>query len=209
MKKRKKGGNWLAIALTVLIGFGAVAGVFALSNEESTNLKESTSEVELIQVFEDIPLTDDISTYNKFNATRGAYMYQNRTYFANSTIKKIGVPVMSISDYTKDNIFTIYVVNFDSIVAKGTKYLSKHELVIKANTYSSNIVNKWVYFDVNINIGKGETLAFVSAEDNGDTVFAGYPSTTLSLYTFYLDVMNGSSVIASDGNILFDVYKEA
>ena len=209
MKKRKKGGNWLAIALTVLIGFGAVAGVYALSNGKSENKKESSDEIQLVQVFEDIILTDDLSTYTKFNATRGAYMYQQGTYFQNSTIRKIGIPVMSLSDYRLDNVFTVYVVNFASIVAKGTKYVSKHELVIKANTYSSNTINKWVYFDVNINVGAGETLAFVSAEDNSDTVFAGYPNTTLTSYSFYIDVMSGSSLVASNGNILFDIYKEA
>ena len=45
MKKRKKGGNWLAIALTVLIGFGAVAGVYALSNGESESKKDESPDV--------------------------------------------------------------------------------------------------------------------------------------------------------------------
>lgn len=45
MKKRKKGGNWLVIALTVLIGFGAVAGVYALSNGESESKKDESPDV--------------------------------------------------------------------------------------------------------------------------------------------------------------------
>ena len=171
--------------------------------EISSSDKESSS-TNLIQVFESIDLNGDISKYSQFNMTRGSYMYQNGTYFENSTIKKIGVPIKTINDYTKDNVLSVFVVNFNDVNAKGTEYISKHELVLKANTYTSNTINEWVYFDCNINVGSGETLAFIT---DTDTIFAGYPSTSLTDYKFKFDVLDGSSLIESPGNILFDVYK--
>ena len=171
--------------------------------EVSSSENESNS-TNLVQVFESIDLNGDISTYSQFNMTRGSYMYQNGTYFENSLIKKIGVPIKTINDYTKDNVLTVFVVNFDDVNAKGTEYISKHELVLKANTYTSNTINEWVYFDCSINVGSGETLAFIT---DTDTIFAGYPSTTLDDYKFKFDVLDGTSLTSSPGNILFDVYK--
>lgn len=157
------------------------------------------------QIFKNIDLNFDIANGSVFNYTRGAYMYQNSSYFENSTINCIGLPVKSLTDYTKENVFTIYVCDFNSAKNKGTEFISEHTLTIPANTYNSNNINDWVYFETHIEVGTGQTLAFLK---DTDTIKCTYPSTTLTEYKFYIDVFDGESLVASSGNILFDVYKE-
>ena len=216
-KKKNNFGTYLLGFLLATLVVGVASKIeLPTSNNSSSNktsdhsslnsISSSVDELDnYLKVFESIDLNGDISTYSQFNMTRGSYMYQNGTYFENSLIKKIGVPIKTINDYTQDNILSVFVVNHDNAVAKGTEYVSKHELVLKANTYTSNTINEWVYFDCNINVGSGETLAFIT---DTDTIFAGYPSTTLVDYKFYIDVLDGTSLVASSGNILFDVYKD-
>ena len=216
-KKKNNFGTYLLgfLLATLVVGVASKIELPTSNNSssnkisENSNLNSNSSSIDendnYLKVFESIDLNGDISTYSQFNMTRGAYMYQNGTYFENSTIKKIGVPIKTINDYTKDNVLSVFVVNFNDVNAKGTEYISKHELVLKANTYTSNTINEWVYFDCNINVGSGETLAFIT---DTDTIFAGYPSTTLADYKFYIDVLDGTNITSSPGNILFDVYKE-
>ena len=212
-KKNKLGTYLVGFGLAfLLVGVVSKIELPTTNTNSSSNLSDFNSSIvssssvnNYNKVFTNIDLNGDISQYAQFNMTKGTYMYQNGTYFENSVIKKIGVPVKTISDYTKDNVLSVFVVNFNDVNAKGTEYISKHELVLKANTYSSNTINEWVYFNCNISVGDGETLSFIT---NTDTIYAGYPSTTYPEYYFKFNVLSGTSLTSSSGNILFDIYKE-
>lgn len=87
-----------------------------------------------------------------------------------TTVTRIGVPVMTVSDPTKDCKTEVYLMNTSSPAV----VLATYPLVIPANTYTSTAVNEWVYFDVDIKIHKGEILAFGSTKE---TIRWGYAST--------------------------------
>lgn len=164
-------------------------------------LKDQTFEPISVQVFEGIEknyftsVTEFQAGYTVIQ-DQGPFVMANLTAFENYTVTKIGVPVSLIADPTKDNTLTVYVVEGDGKTAfKSVKTI---ECVIPANTFtnldvvsSSEIadadypqaglyraayegyskVQQWYYFDVNITLEDGQTLAF-GAKD--DTVLYSY-----------------------------------
>lgn len=131
--------------------------------------KEQNS-IEAVAVFVNLKSSFDFDTAISFNLNSASFVYEDVTLFENATINKIGVPVKSVTDCTADNTFTVYVMEADK--TDSEEYVKKYELKIKANTFSSNTVNEWYYFDdIEIKVGKGETLAFSSATDS---VIPGY-----------------------------------
>ncbi len=143
-----------------------------------------------------------IADQNAMGLANMPFVYQNLTLYENSTITKIGVPIRSITDYAADSILTVYVVGIDSTLS-SIEVISENKLTIPANTYSSNTINEWYYFDVNITVGNNQTLAFCNAEDS---VLSVSNQAGLSQYSFYKQVFTSISVAVS--NIYFDVYRE-
>lgn len=85
-------------------------------------------------------------------------------------ITRVGVPVIKISDHTKDAKTELHVTTKTLPV----KILKTYPLTIPANTYATETVNEWVYFDVDIEIGEDQALAFGM---QNETIFWGYANT--------------------------------
>ena len=69
---------------------------------------------------------------------------------------------MELTDCTTDTFLTVMVVDNTS-----APYSLEEGIVLKieANTFSTNTPNEYVYFDVDITLKAGQTLAFGSRED--------------------------------------------
>ena len=162
----------------------------------------------------------------------GPYCYADIKLFENKTIRRIGVPVKLIRDIEEDAEFTVYVISGNGSAA-FTK-VKEIQLVIPANTFYAkekvslegidvpgstynylynhindeitnySIIDEWVYFDVNITVGKGETLAFYN---EGDDVFFAYHNgladeETMDMYSKVFTV----PILSKDVEIYMDVY---
>lgn len=194
------GDNSVSLYFAKGVNINDAHGNFTLLNGEEnatllaeTNGKADTLALEVkcdavttveYQVFEgmenlivDGGLITDATTIAKFNVYQPDYApfaYKETTYFKGKTLSSIGTPVRTVTDCTQDQVLTIFVVKENQKEAFNTNYVSKHQLIIPANTFSSNTVNAWYYFDLtslNITVGADETLAFF---DPADTVVPGY-----------------------------------
>lgn len=167
-------------------------------------LKEQGEIVEMseIAVFENVTSDFDFSDSLSYQMNTGAYAYQNTTLFEDSTISKIGVPVKSVLDHTKDNVLTVYVLDSSNLSSKD--YIEKYELVIKSNTFDSNTVNDWYYFDnLNIRVENGQTLAFVASTDG---VIPAYNNNNTGTYSFFNYCASGSDCRPQSKSIYWDIY---
>ena len=114
-------------------------------------------------------------------------------------IDKIALPVKSLDDHEEDCKFTVYVVEGDK--DSGWEKVEEHKLVIKANTYDEDDVNKWVTFNVNIKVEEGQTLAFGSAKD---TVVLAYDGGASSVKNFYKNVFETPELVPAA--LYIDIY---
>lgn len=168
-------------------------------------LKDQTFEPPLVQIFEGIEKlyfsNDEAFQAGSTEYRVGApFVMKDLDAFENRIVTKIGVPVSLIVDPTKDNIFTVCVVEGNG--QKAFKNVKTIKCVIPANTFSGletvsaseatetlfpseggkhyaghkgySKVQQWYYFDVNIALKDGQTLAFGASDD---TV----------LYSYYYD----------------------
>ena len=124
------------------------------------------------------------------------------------TVTKIGVPVIKISDPAKDASTELHLIE----VGAPAKIIKTYPLTIPANTYSSQSVNEWVYFDVNIVIGKGQALAF---GEQSETIFWGYANTADTTAASAIEESRGcvTNVTTSSPkqlahSLLFDIHYE-
>ena len=188
---------------------GVLSTDFTVS-EERLNI---SMDVSFIESGVNVPISNtevadcgDISSLGTVNFASAPFGYRDLTLYENSTITKVGVPVLSVSDYTSENLFTLYVVSYDEPLTTFTQVL-EYKLKIPANTFSSNTVNAWHYFDVNITVGDNQTLAFGSTVD---TVTWGYGANRNdSQRIFYTKTLGSSYTLANEANCLyFDVYKD-
>ncbi len=142
----------------------------------------------------------NISSYNAIGASNMPFAYQNLTLYENSTVTKIGVPVKTVSDYASACTFTVYVASYDDPLTAFTK-VSEHKLTIPANTFTSNTVGEWHYFDTDIVVGDNQTLVFCNSADTVQSVSnqAGF-----SEYAIYKQAFSG--VNTAQSNLYFDVY---
>lgn len=135
----------------------------------------------------------------------GPYTYKKLDHYAGYKIDKFGIPLYSIQDCTKESKFTFYIIKQNTVPngSYNTNYVSKYELKIPANTFNSNQVNQWYYFDLsglNIRLSSDETIAFF---DNSDSVFPCYlTGNGATKYQFYSNAKNGDAGTAS---IYFDI----
>ena len=162
--------------------------------------KKQNFEPVLVQVIPNITTELNFGSAFPVQINNGPYCYADLNLFENKTIRRIGVPVKLIRDIEEDAVFTVYVISGDGSSA-AFKKVKEIELVIPANTFydkekvslegidvsgstynylynqiddeitNYSIIDEWVYFDVNITVGKGETLAFYT---EGDDVFFAY-----------------------------------
>lgn len=123
-------------------------------------------------------------------------------------IKKIGIPVMKIADLTKDCMTEIHVVT-NSLPAT---IVETYPLTIPANTYDSQTVQEWIYFDLNIRLENGQMLAFGKKDE---TIFWGYANTTVAATAATVQESRGCNIKIDTSNfaqlehsLLFDIYFE-
>lgn len=203
-KKQRK--NLLTGILCGAIGLFALGGVAALSDGfENMNVGTWVQQ----QVFEDIDDYElEFTSANSTASLTDGFMYVDDELFENSKVTKIGLPVASLNDCTKDSVFTISVVNYEE--AMGTtacEVIDEIELEIEADTYNRNEINEWVYFYVDIELDKGETLVFGSADD---TITLAYDSEGSNKdYNFYTNALGTATPTKADGSLIIDVFKIA
>ena len=178
---------------------------------EQLNLRVFKDQV--IIEYEDVSFFEDFATLNlssmiaKNEASAISLEYSSFVYsdvsFENEKISKIGIPVQTLADCTQDSIFTIYVIETPTDYT-SINIIEEHTLTIKANTYSTNDVKKYVYFDVNLDLTDGQTLMFGSTTD---TITPCYQRSNNLSGTFY---WKANTVDAANfgigGSLLFDVY---
>lgn len=149
---------------------------FGSSESSDDNLEDSSSGgTNVSVVVPSVSLESDeskiIPTFNpsKFSFTTPAatssssFVYRDLEIFENEHITKIGLPVISVSDYTQDCVFSINLITQDTTTES---IISTYLLTIEANSYNSNSINNWVYFDVDISVEDGQTLAFGRTSDS-------------------------------------------
>lgn len=174
-----------------------------------TVLKDQSFDAPLVSAFETV--RDDYkravegTTYHASRLNDGPFALAgaNITAFENHTIKKISVPIAGVVDYTKDSMFSVYVVEGDG--TKPFDMIQEVELTIPAYKFKSNISSTdpedneiangadvtWYEFDCNITLEEGQTLAF---SDKLDTVYFAYRKTFTqdnNKYPMYNLVLNG------------------
>lgn len=203
---RKKSNLW-KVVFTIFIIILVISGIGVLYNHFEADIKLIGKEE--IQVFDGIDeevKDSDIESLSSVRQDYSPFVYKEVDLYENMRISKIGVPVKTLKDCTKDQVFTLYVVEGD-----GTTYfkeVEKYKLVIEANTYKDNTVNKWHYFDVKdlkIEVAEGQTLAFASSSDT--VLFGFYSGGTNIQYDFYNHVLSATEFKSSTGaSIYFDVY---
>lgn len=118
-------------------------------------------------------------------------------------VTKIGIPVKSVDDHTADCSMEIYLTTSTQPV----QTIQTYTLTIPANTYASNTVNAWYYFDVDITIGTGQMLAFGSRDK--DTLVYAYNSVFKEAVGCDLNVDTNQGKTASSACLLFDIYYDA
>ena len=129
----------------------------------------------------------------------GPYCYQDMSIYEGKTVRKIGVPVKLIKDVSEDATFTVYVVTKTSsgtftkvkelklVIPGGTfggkEKVSLDNIGVTGSTYNYlynlvgdeitgySIIDEWYYFDVDIHLENGQTLAFFDSEDD---IFPAY-----------------------------------
>ena len=163
------------------------------------------------QIFPNV-LTDmpeaNFSKLSKWTFSVAPFAYTNSELFAGKKITKIGIPVMSVKAIDENQKFTIYVVD-KSAIANKTPITISDTYVLNAkkddlgNTAST--VNKWIYFDVDIELTENQTLAFGAS---GDTIVPGYGAKLMSddEYGFYAKLNQNVYHDSATEELLFDVY---
>lgn len=178
---------------------------------EQLNLRVFKDQV--IIEYEDVSFFEDFATLNissmiaKNEASSISLEYSSFVYsdvsFENEKISKIGIPVQTLADCTQDSIFTIYVIETPTDYT-SINIIEEHTLTIKANTYSTNNVHDYVYFDVNLDLTDGQTLMFGSTTD---TITPCYQRSNNLSGTFYWKANTADAAnFGTGGSLLFDVY---
>ena len=161
------------------------------------------------------------------------YGNDNLTVFEGKHIVKIGIPVKVIKDITKDCVFTVRLVSgngsskFTTVKTYSLKIpantyigldkITDEEATIPDGTYEMEIgkyhefykdwykVDEWVYFDVNIDVKPGQTLAF---GDPMDTIGYSYLRDEDLGYGVYSNATTTSNAVMNNISIFMDVWYE-
>lgn len=200
----KKQNNLWKILFSITIIILLLSGIGLLYNHFEDDLQFlGKDEIQVIEGIEDEFKESEIGSSTSVNKEFSSFVYCDLNLYENTRLTKIGVPIKTLTDCTKDQVFTLYVVEGDG--TKAFTEIEKYELIIEADTYESNTVNKWHYFDVKdlkIEVGEGQTLAFGCSSD---TINFGYKKTTGDRIFYYKCFKNECGKV-SDESIYFDVY---
>ena len=165
--------------------------------------------------FENVALWEDLADYDlatlasadvhrisPLSLEYASFVY-SENHFENTTVSKIGIPVDAISNPSADNNFTVYVIK-EASTYTSVNIVDEYVLTIKADEYSSSSLDKWVYFDVNIPVGDGETLMFGTTTD---TIVPHYDREGNECGTLIWKANTANAtVFSSTGSLLFDIY---
>ena len=199
-------------------------------------LKEQNFVVKSVQLFEGIE-KEYFSSPEAFEAgytvirNDSPFAMGNLTAFENQTVTKIGVPVSYIKDPTKDNVFTVYVIEGDGTT--DFKRVEEIKLTIPANTFNnldkvtfSDIasddstevtveynsvyvgwykVQEWYYFDVQISLETNQTLGYCAVNDTVAFAYNKDASVIDYKYATYNTVFDTPALLPSIW-IYFDVW---
>lgn len=172
-----------------------------LRDQGNESDKESDNKTKSVALFSDVTTTySDVSSMKLANVSISPFVWSNTSYLAGKRITKIGVPVKTLTDCTKDQVMTLTLYDISNGLQSRTA-VKTIPLTIKANTYSSNTVNEWVYFDVDIEVGAAQTIGF---NEKDDSLLFAYVQTIDSRFSFY----NSSNQLSPDASIVFDIYVE-
>ena len=136
------------------------------------------------------------------------YTYTVTSYFEDKHLTKIGVPVKRVSALDENQFFTLYILDKTYIDNnKASTALATYKIYLpKEELGTSTTINKWIHVDVsdlNIYVGKGQTLGFTS---NTDNVVVGYnQSLSNPIYSFRAGALNTLGQ-ASPSSIFWDIY---
>ena len=168
---------------------------------------------QVIIEYEDVSFFEDFATLNissmiaNNEASAISLEYSSFVYsdvsFENEKISKIGIPVQTLADCTQDCIFIVYVIETPTDYT-SINIIKEQKLTIKANTYSTNNVHDYVYFDVNLDLTDGQTLMFGSTTD---TITPCYQRSNNLSGSFYWKANTADAAnFGTGGSLLFDVY---
>ena len=159
-----------------------------------------------------VALFEGLANYDFASMTKNEdYLYLNigylpvcyaNNYFEGETITKIRVPVMEIEDPTAENVFTVSVAEVSDDF-KTVKIIKNHVLKLEPNRFSGYSVMEWADFDVNIKVGKGQTLMFGSATD---TITPCRDGNLNESGSWYNNVGAENSTLVTEASLLFDIY---
>ena len=147
----------------------------------------------------------EISSLNTVALEASPFAYQS-TYFKNSKIMAIELPVKTVDSLNGNYTFTIWVGS-SSVVANG-QFGTAHTINIPQAKIQSTTVNKWITVDVssyNIQVGNNQTLLFGRTDDTVKWGWSGVNKTSSNV--FYNS--NGQNVAMNanlSANIPVNVY---
>lgn len=164
-------------------------------------LKDQDTEViESVALFSGLTEQYSVISMKDATANLSPFVWSNTTYLAGKRITRIGVPVLKLKDCTQDQVMTLTLFDISNGLNSRTE-VKTISLTIEANTYTSNTINDWVYFDVDIEVGANQTIGFMKETDS---IVWAYPSISDSRFTFY----NNGNTLATNASIVFDIYVE-
>ena len=163
-------------------------------------------DVALWEEFADLDLaylsSENVHEISPLSLEYASFLY-SQNHFEDTVVTKIGVPVNTIVNPSQKNTFTVYVVK-EANEYKTVDIVKDYTLTIDANEYSVSTVNEWVYFDVDIPVGEGETLMFGAKTD---TIIPHYSRNGNESGTLIWKANTPNSVLFSTtGSLLFDIY---
>lgn len=134
------------------------------------------------------------------------FAYYN-DYFSTAHITRIGIPVKSVETLDENQTFTVSIIDRST-----TSYTIKDEIVLTLpldQLGESTDVGKYIYVDVDIELGENETLGFGSTTDTVDWVFISNQPAG-NKYSFR-DSGTASWTLNSSWthSLIFDIYGES
>ena len=164
---------------------------------------EEIESVQLFNAINSLPTTmwTDSTNYSDLATASAGYMLKS-VDLSGERITKIGLPVSKLTNgCTEDCTFTIYVVSGEY---NNAKVIDTKVLTIRADTYTTDTPNEYVYFNVDIQLEEGQTLVFGSTNDTLQVRFSR--STVSGIGTACWKVFTADAAELPTASPLFDIY---
>ncbi|MBE6145075.1 MAG: hypothetical protein E7171_00475 [Firmicutes bacterium] len=213
--------------INVLISYKTSPEAYPTGTEEKLQLSFSVNFVEADKTAIDTSLrlgdkalfpniqTDysDISSLSTVLLTSGGWSYQDTDLFANKTITKINIPVISVKSLESDQCMTMGIVDKTTFAEGSAAKFNRSKKVCitkeQLSKYDSTTIKDYIMVDIEDEyIGANEFPTFGLPDD--DISFAYVVSPPENLRT-YLVVRDGVGSVAKSDNhgILMDIYVNA